>query len=72
VLSPEEAHRIMPLVIGRLLRIASRPEQPGDALQFANLRYVAFACAEALSISTTDNRPLPFALVLDRHKGIGD
>lgn len=46
--TPEEAPRIMPLVIGRLFKLASRPEQPGDGEEYEKIRRVAMACGEAL------------------------
>lgn len=48
--SPEEARQIMPLVVGRLFRLASRPAEPGDDLEYAKIRAVGMACGEALRI----------------------
>ncbi len=48
--TPEEAQQIMPLVIGRLFRLASRPSQPEDIREYEKLRAVGMACGEALAI----------------------
>lgn len=53
-----EAELAMRLAIGRLLRLGSRPAQPGDAAQFHALRHVVFEAAEALG-RPTDYGPHP-------------
>jgi hypothetical protein len=60
--TPEEAQRIMPLVIGRLFKIASRPSQPGDIDEYEKLRHVAMVCGEALE-TTPPYQLLPPGLV---------
>lgn len=57
--TPDEARVLMRLCIGRLFRLASRPEQPGDDEQYEHLRRVAMDCAEVLGISTETYRLAP-------------
>lgn len=55
------------LAVGRLLRLGSRPEQPGDAAQFQACRSVALEAAELLGRDTSAGyRP---SYVRDRNKG---
>ena len=55
------------LVIGRLLRLGSRPEQPGDAAQFQACRSVALEAAELLGRDNSAGwRP---SYARDRNKG---
>jgi hypothetical protein len=49
-LSQEEANAIMPLIIGRLFLMLSRPEQPGDIEAFHAIRSAALDCGDALGI----------------------
>lgn len=49
-MSEAEAREAMRLAIGRILRIASRPEQPGDLEEYAKAREVAMEAAEVLGV----------------------
>lgn len=51
------------LALGRIFRLLSRPNQPGDEVEFANARAVILEATDAAS------SPLePVASVLMRHK----
>lgn len=54
---PTEARAAAHLAIGRLLRIMSRPEQPGDVEEYYRCRSIIMGAAETLGLSATDNRP---------------
>jgi len=49
---------IMPLAIGRLLRLFAGPPSPGDAADYARTKSVILECGDALGGSpTADQRP---------------
>lgn len=57
-----EDSKIVQLAIGRILRLASRPEQPGDMAEYYRCRSLILDRCE----SQPDNRP---CYERDRHKG---
>lgn len=57
----EEAEGVMRLAIGRLLRIASRPERPGDAEEFFRCRGAVLDAAVVLERSPAPEAE-PFAV----------
>lgn len=52
-MSREEAEVALDLALGRLFKLCSRPEQPGDIEQYEKLRAVAMEAAEVLGIDST-------------------
>ena len=64
-----EANALMPLIIGRLFKLASRPAQPSDAAEFQKLRALALDCGEALGINTTSYAPNHAAYYGGSHGG---
>jgi hypothetical protein len=55
--SREEADTVMRLALGRIFRLGSRPEQPGDGEQYEAARRAALGAADALGIDGTTYRP---------------
>lgn len=49
-MSEDEAHALMRAAIGRLFRLGSRAEQPGDAEQFAKIRSAVLDAGDALGL----------------------
>lgn len=54
---PNDDQRVLTLAIGRLLRLMSRPEQPGDIEQYRMARSAALDAADRLALDTADRRP---------------
>ncbi len=54
-MSPINA-QVFELALGRILRMGSRPEQPGDAAEYARCRALCFDAAEGVC-DLTDHLP---------------
>lgn len=52
----QQAREAAALAFGRILRLGSRPTQPGDVAQYENARAVVIAACEYLGIDGTDTR----------------
>lgn len=57
ILSEAEARVAMRLAIGRLFRLGSRPEQPGDEKQYLDCRAVVMEAGEVLGLNAVDRSP---------------
>lgn len=66
-MNEDEARVMLTLAIGRLLRIGSRPYQPGDDKTYADCRAVAMEAADVLRLKTKEGYRYSYAR--DRMKG---
>lgn len=59
------ADKVAELALGRILRMASRPEQPGDTAEYFRCRSLILDALEG-TFAATDNAP---CYVRDRNRG---
>jgi hypothetical protein len=55
-MTTREAEQLLELCIGRIMRMGSRPAQPGDEAEYDRYRSLAIKAGEALYVKTSHYR----------------
>lgn len=54
-MTDEERHAAVRLALGRIFRLASRPQQPGDAEDYERCRAVILDCTDPVALDYAPN-----------------